>query len=245
MVLIRAGEFQMGSDDGHDDEKPIHTVSVGAFYMDVHPVTNVQFKQFTDAQPEWSKDGIPDEYHDGDYLEHWKGNKYPAKKGDHPVVYVSWYAALAYAKWAGKRLPTEAEWEYAARGGLEGKKYPWGNSIDKDRANYESNVGDTTPVGKYAHNGYGLSDMAGNVWEWCLDEYDADFYKKSAKEDPIAGEDIPPVIDNFTSVKTRRVLRGGLWGSDVSFLRVAFRVSYIPAVTSNFDGFRCVSPRLP
>ena len=180
-VLIPAGEFQMGNDgsDAEDDEKPVHTVYVDAFYIDKYEVTNVEYKKFVDANPQWQKGRIPRKYHDGDYLKHWDGNNYPSSKGNHPVVYVSWYAAMAYAQWHGKRLPIEAEWEKAARGGLVGKKYVWGSSLDANKANYGENVGDTTPVATYDANGYGLYDMTGNVWEWCLDEYNADFYSTS------------------------------------------------------------------
>ena len=117
MVLIPAGEFQMGSDnpDGELDEKPIHTVYVDAFYMDKYQVTYAQYKKFVDANPEWQKgswwkseEGIEKRFHDGDYLKDWDGNNYPKGKDNYPVTHVSWYAAMAYAKWAGKRLPTEA-----------------------------------------------------------------------------------------------------------------------------------------
>ncbi|MCZ6678648.1 MAG: SUMF1/EgtB/PvdO family nonheme iron enzyme, partial [Candidatus Poribacteria bacterium] len=163
MVWIPAGEFQMGDNGGDDDERPVHTVYLSAFYMDKYEVTNTQFKQFIDAKPRWRKDRIRTEYHDGEYLLAWNGNTYWSGKAGHPVVYVSWYAAMAYAQWSGKRLPTEAEWEKAARGGLVGVTYPWGNTIDRTKANYDYHVGDTTPVGRYPANGYGLYDMVGNV----------------------------------------------------------------------------------
>ena len=162
MVPIPAGEFQMGSNDpeAENDEQPVHTVYVDAFFMDKYEVTNLEYQKFVLANPRWSKGRIADRYHDGYYLQRWNGNDYPSGYAKHPVVYVSWYAAMAYAGWAEKRLPTEAEWEYAARGGLDGQKYPWGDVIDSGRANYYSNVGDTTAVDKYPPNGYGLYDMA-------------------------------------------------------------------------------------
>ena len=215
MVLIPAGEFEMGSGDpeSDDDEQPVHIVYVDAFYMDKYEVTNLEYQQFVLANPRWGKDRIDREFHDGDYLRRWNGNDYPDGKSDHPITSVSWYAAMAYAGWVGKRLPTEAEWEYSARGGLAGKKYPGGDTIDPGRANYGRNVGDTTAVGKYLPNGYGLYDMAGNVWEWCLDEYNADFYFNSPRENPISGENsVEEVIKDFTNVTTYRVLRGGSWG---------------------------------
>ena len=245
MVLIPAGEFQMGSNDGDNDEKPVHTVYVDAFYMDKYEVTNAQYKRFVDANPEWRKDRINKRFHNGSYLKLWNGNNYPAGEADHPVVDVSWYAAMAYAEWAGKRLPTEAEWEKAARGGLKGQKYPWGNAIDANKANYGRNVGDTTPVGSYAANGYGLYDMAGNVWEWCLDEYDKSFYSGSPVRNPIAGADITDVIQNYTNVKSSRILRGGSWYGTLQIVRVANRFNNTPSYTLFNFGFRCaraVSP---
>ena len=125
MVLIPAGAFQMGSNapEAFIDEQPVRTVNLAAFHIDRYEVTNAQYKQFVDANPQWQKDRLRARYHDGDYLKHWNGNSYPPGKANHPVVYVSWYAAEAYATWAGKRLPTEAEWEKAARGRLIGRKY--------------------------------------------------------------------------------------------------------------------------
>ena len=252
MVLIPAGTFQMGSEDydAWDEEQPVHTVYVDAFYMDIYEVTNAQYKVFVDANPPWQKDNIDERFHWRTYLYDWDGNNYPSGKADHPVVYVNWYAAVAYAQWVGKRLPTEAEWEYAARGGLAGKKYPWGNTITHADANYGEHVGDTTPVGQYAANGYGLYDMAGNVWEWCLDAYDADFYAASHNsQNPLAGAaTIKEILDTFTSIPTdpSRVLRGGSWFFSASFLRVAYRVRYAPTFTNGFDiGFRCVRAVTP
>ena len=226
MMLIPAGEFQMGSNSEKADssEKPLHTVYVDAFYMDKHLVTNAQYMEFVTANPQWhkpskwyefgkkQKSSIAKRYHDGDYLKHWHESIYPEEKADHPVTWVSWYAVMAYARWAGKRLPTEAEWEKAARGGLIEQEYPWGNSIDFSKANYSSNVGDTMPVGQYPANGYGLYDMTGNVWEWCLDTYDAEFYTRSPHHNPISGaitdESVANELTNDTSF---RVLRGGSW----------------------------------
>ena len=239
MALIPAGEFLMGS-DAKDDEKLVHTVYVDAFYMDKHEVTNAQYKKFVDANPSWGKDRIDSRFHDGDYLDHWNGDDYPDGEANHPVTYVSWYAAMTYAAWAEKRLPTEAEWEYAARGGLAGKKYPWGDSIDSRKANYGRNVNGTTAVGKYPPNGYGLYDMAGNVWEWCLDAYDEDFYRISPRENPLSGADtVDWVMTNFTSVKKSRVLRGGSWRNIPENLRVAYRSRYTPTFAVSLNGFRC------
>ena len=244
MVLIPAGEFQMG---GHDreaeaDELPVHTVYIDAFYMDKHEVTNSEYKKFILAKPNWQKDWIKDRFHEGRYLTHWNGNNYPRGYANHPVRYVSWYAAMAYARWMGKRLPTEAEWEYAARGGLEGKKYPWGDVPDTGKANYTSgNPGDTTPIGKYPPNGYGLHDMMGNVAEWCLDKYDKDFYSRSPRENPLSGaDDVNWFISNFTKVETDRVLRDGYWHHDPMWLRISFRRSVSPSDSFAECGFRCV-----
>ena len=216
MVLIPAGSFQMGSNDPEAfiDEQPVRNVYLNAFYMDRYEVTNAQYRTFVLANSQWQKGRIQARYHDGDYLKHWVGNTYPFGKANHPVVYVSWYAARAYATWAGKRLPTEAEWEKAGRGGLVGRKYPRGNSIDASSVNYGDGVGDTTAVGRYSANGYGLSDMAGNVWEWCSDVYD--------------------------NIENSRVLRGGAWSAHALDVRVSFRGADIPTFTSNDVGFRCV-----
>ena len=250
MVLIPAGNFQMGSNDSdaRDDEKPVHTVYLDAFYMDKYEVTNAQFKAFVDANPQWGKDRIPCNYHNGDYLYYWTRNSYPSGRGNHPVEHVSWYAAMAYAQWAGKRLPTEAEWEKAARGGLVGKEFPWGDTIDANKANYGIIVVNTTPVGRYPPNGYGLYDMAGNVWEWCLDAYDGNFYARSPRRNPLAGwMTLREVIVNYKNVTNfhRRVLRGGGWNLSASNLRVANRFRKTPTYTSVLVGFRCARDVTP
>ena len=248
MVLIPAGDFQMGSNDNEadDNEKPVHTVYVDAFYIDKYEVTNAQFKAFVDANPQWGKDRIPRNYHSGTYLNHWKGNSYLSGRGNHPVVFVSWYAAMAYAQWAGKRLPTEAEWEKAARGGSVGKKYPWGNAIDSSKANYSWNVGYTAPVGLYAPNGYGLYDMAGNVNEWCIDAYNGGFYARSQRRNPLAGKmTLREVIVNYKNVENSRVLRGGSWYDDAQNLRVADRGGTSPTDAFGNNGFRCARDVTP
>jgi len=222
MVLIPAGEFQIGSNN--DGDEPVHTVYVGEFYMDKYEVTNAQYKVFVDANPEWRKEIVHQKHGGSTYLNNWAGDNCPNGKKNHPVTMVSWDAAMAYAKWVGKRLPTEAEWEKAARGGLTGKKYPWGNSIDASKANYGKSLDSdgtikTTPVGSYPANGYGLYDMVGNVQEWCLDEYDGRVYSKS------------PAL---------RVSRGGGWYYEAHEVRIANRNASSPLMTLVDYGFRCV-----
>ncbi len=252
MVLIPAGEFEMGSNDAaaFASEQPVHTVYVDAFYMDKYEVTNAQFKAFVDANPPWQKDRIDNQFHNGDYLDNWNGNNYPTGKSNHPVVFVSWYAAMAYAQWTGKRLPTEAEWEKAARGGLGGKTYPWGDTITSNDANYNWHINDTTPVGNYPPNGYGLYDMAGNVWERCLDTYNDGFYAASVPphKNPISGGQTPQwLLDNFKTVPTslRFVARGGSWHTNARGQHTAARGDDTPTNTNSYLGFRCVRAVTP
>ncbi|RKU29334.1 hypothetical protein C6497_06430 [Candidatus Poribacteria bacterium] len=248
MVLIPEGEFQMGSDDfkANKNEKPVHTVYVDAFYIDTFPVTNLQYKLFLDANPQWKTANGFDIYkirklRDRDYLKTWVRNKFPDGKEDHPVTWVSWYAAMAYAQWLGKRLPTEAEWEKAARGGLVGKKYPWGNSVDKSSANFGSNIGETTPIGNYPANGYEVYDMVGNVYEWCLDQWDEGFYHDSPSINPVAGGSIESIIETQTNPRKKRVIRGCSWYSSVNNLRISYRTGTSPRKTASVVGFRCVN----
>ena len=227
MVLIPAGEFQMGDafNEGWDDELPVHTVYINAFYIDVYEVTTAQYQKFMDA----TGHEAPRYWDDPDF-----------NVPDHPVVRVSWHDATAYAEWSGKRLPTEAEWEKAARGGMVGKRYPWGDEepdaggiyrANYDPGNYtEDGYRYTSPVGSFAPNGYGLYDMAGNVWEWCADWYDEDYYSISPERNPTG-----------PSSGTYRVLRGGSWSFYPSRLRASSRVDLDPATVYYSVGFRCVS----
>lgn len=239
MVLIPAGEFQMGTDASEipglmerykrysagafEDETPRRTIYVDAFYMDKYPVTNAQYKKFMGA----TGHGVPGYWNDPNY-----------NALEHPVVGVSWRDAVAYAEWVGKRLPTEAQWEKAARGELAGKRYPWGNEAPDAGGVYRANyfAGDngaadgyeyTAPVGSFAPNGYGLYDMAGNVHEWCADWYDS--YSSSPKNNPTG-----PRSGTF------RVLRGGALTSNADFLRAANRNLNSPTNPYPYMGFRLV-----
>ena len=243
MALIPAGEFRMGSNSsGRSDEKPVHSVHVDAFYMDKYEVTNAEYAEFLNAKGKHTEAGKT-WLNIGSARIGYVNRVYRAKAGyeNHPVTYVSWYGAMAYAKWKGKRLPTEAEWEKAVRGNLAGLEYPWGNTIDSSKANYNRHINDTTAVGKYTANGYGLYDMAGNVREWCLDEYNIGFYAISPARNPLSGANsIKWILENYTGIKSNRVLRGGHWVALAKYLRCAQREHTSPAGTYTHAGFRCV-----
>lgn len=254
MVLVRGGDIQVGIDtseiprfeknfDIHipqlfQDEVPKHRVILDDFYLDKYLVTTAQFKRFTDANPEWQPDRIPPELDTGTYLKHWKTPDTLTSKADHPVVNVNWYSAVAYCRWAGKRLPSEAEWEYAARGGLNAL-FPWGNEpVDGTRANYSgSHLNTTSPVGTYPANRYGLFDMAGNVWQFLADEWQP--YPSTPQKNPVAGGN--PFLGGtaFLQVKTRRVIRGGSFDGAPVNLWVEYRDSHPPTGSRDFVGFRC------
>ena len=231
MVLIPEGEFIMGSSDteAKEDEKPPHKVFLDAFYIDKHEVTNAQYKRFIDET------GYPAPYVDADWARpyNWTNRTYPKGKANYPVVLVSWKDAQAYARWAGKRLPTEAEWEKAARGALVSKKYPNGDNITQKEANYNTgsifSFNKLRPVGSYKPNGYGLYDMAGNVWEWCQDWYSESYYKNSPYRNPQG----PPN-------GLYKVFRGGSWVAEKRFLRCSQRGKNVPTYKSHTVGFRCV-----
>ncbi len=233
MVLIPEGEFQ--------------NEYIDAFYIDSYPVTNLQYKLFLDANRQWKIPKLIDvfrmgKFRDGDYLKTWVRNKFPPGKEDHPVTWVSWYAAMAYAQWLGKRLPTEAEWEIAARGGLIEKKFPWGNSVDHSLANYNKYIGETTPIGKYPANNYDVYDMVGNVSEWCLDEWDRDVNQSSFRINPVEEESIEDIIENYSESRKKRVLKGSSWYSSTKDLQISYRYGLAPRKTVSVVGFRCVKP---
>jgi formylglycine-generating enzyme len=244
MVLIPAGEFEMGDsfNEGQDNELPVHTVYLDAFYIDVYKVTNAQYAQFLNSYGKNTDDSDNKllALDSDSCLVEKSGNTYSAKSGygDHPVIEVSWYGAKAYAESYGKRLPTEAEWEKAARGGLVGKRYPWGDNIDSTKADYDvdNTWGDTATdmlkyleqVGSFAPNSYGLYDMAGNVWDWCADWYGSDYYSSSPENNPRG-----PGSGNW------RVMRGGSWCYYEGHLRCADRHYNSPALTFLTVGFRC------
>lgn len=216
MIFVPAGKFIMG--EGGD----AHEVHLDAFYIDRYPVTNADYKKFVDA----TNHAPPG---------HWQNGKIPQGIANHPVVNVSWDDATAYAQWAGKRLPTEAEWEKAASWDDVKKQkrvYPWGNDFDASKCNSsESGIGGTTPVGKYSPQGdsfYGVADLAGNVREWCADWYDDNYYKNSPKENPKG-----PASGQY------RVLRGGSWGAQQYGVRAADRGDYVPDDRTLDVGFRC------
>ncbi|MCK5059347.1 MAG: SUMF1/EgtB/PvdO family nonheme iron enzyme, partial [Candidatus Aminicenantes bacterium] len=240
MIKVEAGEFTRGSEseEAYDMEKPERTIYLDEFMIGKYPVTNEEYRKFVenggyDNKEFWTGEGwqwreekkISEPLYRHDRK--WNGPNFP-------VVGVSWYEASAYAKWLSKktgkeyRLPTEAEWEKAARG-TDGRTYPWGEGIDKNKCNYNANLGRTSPVGIFPEgkSPYGCFDMAGNVWEWCSDWYDEKYYKKSPDNNPEG----PATSEN-------RELRGGNWISVARYVRAAFRYWLVPSDRWNDFGFR-------
>jgi serine/threonine-protein kinase len=218
LLYVPAGEFMMGGNDGHADEKPQHTVYLDSFWIDKTEVTNAMYARCVqDAKCSRPEDTT-----------HYDKSTYE----NHPVVYVSWDDAYAYCSWANRRLPTEAEWEKAARG-IDKRSYPWGNVVPKpDLLNYDSKIGNTTEVGSYetGKSFYGAYDMAGNVWEWVNDWYQPAYYQISPSSNP-QGSDAGSSLS--------KVLRGGSWVNTDDLVRSSSRLAIDPANASFSIGFRC------
>ena len=223
MVEIPAGEFQMGKDDDLiGDDSPRHTVYLDTYWIDQTDVTNAMYALCVRAgKCTFTIQHAPTAVHfdDPDYA-------------DHPVVYVTWYQAVDYCNWAGRRLPSEAEWEKAARG-TDGRPFPWGKKpVNSTLANYNDTLGDTSSVGSYPAGAspYGLLDMAGNVRQWVADWFDALFYRNSPLQNPLG----PGMGD-------KRVLRGGSFKDPANGVRVTTRFEHEPGSAGMNRGFRCAS----
>ncbi len=232
MIVVRGGTFSRGSTVGNRDEMPQHAIQIPTFALDIHPVSNEQFVRFLEFMGSEKDQNYNDLIRLKDSRISRVAGKWSIEAGysKHPVVGVTWYGAGAYAEWLGKRLPYEAEWEIAARGGSETAIYPTGDSIDKHQANFFSS--DTTPVMTYSPNGYGLYDMAGNVYEWCQDWYGYNYYETSAQE---------PNDPKGPHQGVYRVLRGGCWKSLKEDLRCSHRHRNNPNAFNGTYGFRCAS----
>ena len=228
MVLVPAGEFTMGrtfetSDDESGmrplvlrDDRPAHKVRLDAFWMDATEVTHSAYAEFV------AKAGHRAPYH-------WPDGEMPAALGRHPAYNLDWDDASAFCAWKGKRLPTEAEWERAARGGLEGEQYPWGKAKpDRTRARYSTQAG-PGPVAQHPANDFGLHDMAGGVAEWCQDWFERTYYSKSPEENPQG-----PAEGLY------RIVRGGAWSDGPNRITVYFRNWVRPNQRTPNLGFRCV-----
>jgi formylglycine-generating enzyme required for sulfatase activity len=246
MVLVPGGPFFMGSDRGSHDERPRHQVEIGAFLIDVHEVTNAQFSRFVQSTGH-------------ETVGPWRRGFGPGQD-QLPVRFVTWHDARDYAAWAGRRLPTEAQWEKAARG-ESGRTYPWGDSFEPERACIDREVAaGPMPVGSFASGASpsGCLDLCGNVWEWVADWYDRCAYesrsKRPALRDPTGPADGEPPEPRFVASgtaggnerSTRKVIRGGGWvspGWDTG--RTSRRSWGNPGYWFNDTGFRCVIPLTP
>lgn len=238
MILIPAGLFEMGSESGDANERPIHTVILDNYYIDQYEVTNEQFAIFLNKQGNQIEGGVAWlDVGAEDMHIHQSGSMWQADEGygDHPVVEVTWYGANAYCEWRGARLPSEAEWEKAARG-MDGRTYPWGEGISCNLANFSGCAEDTSPVGSYPDGAspYGVYDMAGNVWEWVNDWYDSNYYSTSPQSNPTG-----------PGSGQERVVRGGSWADFSTYLRTAARGWLSPDLSQNIWGFRCARSLSP
>jgi formylglycine-generating enzyme required for sulfatase activity len=226
MAWMPPGSFLMGSppvETGRDEDEAQHSIVVEqGFWADAGEVTNAAYRQFVLANPQWQKDRVDRRFHDGGYLRAWNGNEFPAGAASEAVVWVSWYAARAYADWAGKRLPTESEWEYAARDG-GATRYWWGDQFDPRRVRTAPSAPDPA---RSRRTSRGLNDVVGGVWQWTSSRYSPYPYRADGRESPDGA--------------APRTVRGGFWGSGPQFLRTANRNAEAPTFTSDILGFRCV-----
>lgn len=229
MILIPAGEFTMGSDERAPDEKPAHKVYLEAYYIDRFEVTNEQYYQFWIKAQAYRPESFSEEHGIGGI------GKWPDRALKHPkqpVIGVSWHDAVAYANWAGKRLPTESEWEKAARGSTD-NYWAWGSSLTGVYANtWDGNDGyDNTlaPVGSYPKGAspHGVMDMTGNVWEWVADWYSDTYYYQSPKQNP-----------KGPKLGVWRVIRGGSWVDKINRCTTTIRLNFYPNLKPSFIGFR-------
>ena len=251
MVRIPAGEFVMGADDGDEDERPAHKVHLDEFHIGVYPITNDEYARFV-VETGHPAPGIRDlpamvtgdrevQFRDLAAPFVWAEGRPPVGRGSHPVTLVRYEDAADYCAWltvrSGKafRLPTEAEWERAARGRTPGKRYPWGDEIDQSHGNFLTDPGakrsrSTTPVGQYPANSFQLHDAIGNVWEWVSDWYAPDYYSRAQYLNP-RGPDFGRL----------RIIRGGSWvNDDLRMLRVTHRHKVPPDSYVYSIGFRVV-----
>lgn len=224
LVKIPGGEYEMG--DGKESSCPKHRVYVDTYYMGIYSITNKQYKKFVDS----TGHRPPDAADWGTAI--WSKSNFPKEYSDHPVVCVSHEDAIAYSTWAGLSLPTEAQWEKAARG-LKGYLYPWGNDWDAKKCRNEGNKGSGTTSAVYGYpegvSGYGCMNMSGNVWEWCMDWYDSNYYTNS-----------PPKNPRGPDKGADRVRRGGSWlNSAPDRFRGASRNFDSPSDRDDNRGFRC------
>jgi len=222
MLRIAANEFEMGSEDALD-ESPIHHVHLSAFQIDQFLVSNRMYKEFLDKT---GYDGSQEA--DENYLADWVQGSYPKGQDDYPVTWVSWFNAIAYCRFRGCRLPTEAEWEMAARGGLKRARFPWGDQLPDQLRRRPKSAKRKMQLGILPPNGFGLYDISGNVSQWCMDWYDAHYYKRSPDTNP-----------KGPSNGKYRVVRGGSFLTGQRILRCSARLFADPKSTSATIGFRC------
>lgn len=236
MIRVKGGTFQMGNEfgDGYDTEEPVHTVTVSDFKISKHEVTNAEFCSFLNAKGNQTEGGVPWVRIDSNFtsIEYVDGTFRP-RKGYllHPVNHVSWYGARAYCQWAGGRLPTEAEWEYAARGGRQsnGYKYSGSNLVDDVAwtGPISADLADTHRVGTKNKNELGIHDMSGNVGEWCSDWYEPNYYSNSPQDNP-----------KGPSPSDHKVIRGGSIWLDAHVSRVTSRGAGNPEERFPIHGIR-------